>query len=114
MHGCLKVIRMHAVSMPSSSMAWLIISRMHHVRMHVGSCLSCAGIVKDCRLVSGCMHRFCSECIEKWLRVARCDCTPSIAAVAGSRKAWNCKRAVYAGAAGLLAVESTMQLPMTN
>ena len=31
-----------------------------------------AGIVKDCRLVSGCMHRFCSECIEKWLRVARC------------------------------------------
>ena len=79
----------------------------------MGSCLSCAGIVKDCRLVSGCMHRFCSECIEKWLRVARCDCTPSIAATACSRKAWNCKGGVYADAAGLLAVERTMQLPMT-
>ena len=33
----------------------------------------CAGILKSCRLVSGCMHRFCADCIEKWLRVARCN-----------------------------------------
>ena len=60
------------------------------------------------------MHRFCSECIEKWLRVARCDCTPPIAAVACNGKAWNRKGGVYADAAGLLAVQRTMQLPLTH
>ena len=29
------------------------------------------GVIKNARLVSGCMHRFCAECIEKWLRVCR-------------------------------------------
>lgn len=42
----------------------------------IDHCVSChaaarAGVVKSCRLVSGCMHRFCADCIEKWLRVAR-------------------------------------------
>ena len=34
-------------------------------------CYAAAGVIKNARLVSGCMHRFCAECIEKWLRVCR-------------------------------------------
>jgi len=27
-----------------------------------------AGIIKNTRAVSACMHRFCKDCIEAWLR----------------------------------------------
>ena len=35
------------------------------------ACIACmlpAGIIKNTRAVSACMHRFCKECIEAWLR----------------------------------------------
>lgn len=41
--------------------------------MRVISELCGAGIIKGSRLVSGCMHRFCTQCIEKWLRMTKCD-----------------------------------------
>ncbi|PSC75175.1 E3 ubiquitin-ligase RING1a isoform B [Micractinium conductrix] len=31
-------------------------------------CSICMGIVKNARTVSACMHRFCKDCIEAWLR----------------------------------------------
>ena len=29
------------------------------------------GVIKEARLVAQCMHRFCSTCIEKWLRLSK-------------------------------------------
>ena len=36
------------------------------------ACAYPTGVIKDARLVAGCMHRFCGDCIEKWLRIAKC------------------------------------------
>ncbi|CAL8466322.1 g5858 [Coccomyxa elongata] len=53
-------------------------------------CAVCLGIVKNCRLVSGCMHRFCADCIEKWLRVASEPSCPQCREQMQSRR--DCKR----------------------
>ncbi|KAK9902834.1 hypothetical protein WJX75_008005 [Coccomyxa subellipsoidea] len=53
-------------------------------------CPVCLGIVKHCRLVSGCMHRFCADCIEKWLRVANEPSCPQCREQMQSRR--DCKR----------------------
>ncbi|EIE19839.1 hypothetical protein COCSUDRAFT_58076 [Coccomyxa subellipsoidea C-169] len=55
-------------------------------------CSVCLGIVKSCRLVSGCMHRFCADCIEKWLRVASEPSCPQCRVQMQSRR--DCKRDV--------------------
>lgn len=53
-------------------------------------CPVCLGVIKNARLVSGCMHRFCAECIEKWLRVCRENNCPQCRMPMQSRR--DCKK----------------------
>ena len=50
----------------------LLLSSMRVLACVWSTRTSCAGIIKGSRLVSGCMHRFCTQCIEKWLRMTKC------------------------------------------
>ncbi|KAK9843792.1 hypothetical protein WJX81_006630 [Elliptochloris bilobata] len=52
-------------------------------------CAVCLGIVKGSRLVSGCMHRFCALCIEKWLRMTKDNTCPQCREPMQSRR--DCK-----------------------
>ncbi|KAK9863188.1 hypothetical protein WJX84_004125 [Apatococcus fuscideae] len=55
-------------------------------------CPVCLGVIRDARLVSVCMHRFCAECIEKWLRNAKENSCPQCREPMQSRR--DCKRDV--------------------
>ncbi|KAK9813090.1 hypothetical protein WJX72_008817 [[Myrmecia] bisecta] len=52
-------------------------------------CSVCLGVIKGARLVAGCMHRFCGDCIEKWLRIGKENACPACRAPMQSRR--DCK-----------------------
>eukprot|EP00884_Botryococcus_braunii_P002150 jgi/Botrbrau1/11936/Bobra.341_1s0003.1 len=49
-------------------------------------CSICLGIIKEARLVSVCMHRFCKTCIEHWLRCSPDNSCPECRTPMQSRR----------------------------
>lgn len=37
-------------------------------------CPICLGYIKNCRTVMECLHRFCEDCIEKYIRLGKKEC----------------------------------------
>ncbi|XP_028112287.1 putative E3 ubiquitin-protein ligase RING1a [Camellia sinensis] len=57
---------------PANLPEWLLV-KLPALRTYV-QCPICLGIIKKTRTVTECLHRYCRECIDKWMRMGNKEC----------------------------------------